>query len=75
MLAGIVTDVLVAGGAGGTRLTLPVVPLAVPHPPSFMHLLQTLYTHKVSWLLDQLVPVQTSVTAAHSEETRHARLK
>ena len=46
-----------AGGAGGTRLTLPVVPLAVPHPPSFMHLLQTLYTHKVSWLLDQLVPV------------------
>ena len=44
-------------GAQGTKLTLPVVPLAVPHPASFLHLLQTLYTHKVSWLLDQLVPV------------------
>ena len=46
------------GGAPGTQLNLPVVPLAVPHPASFMYLLQTLYTHKVSWLLDQLVPVQ-----------------
>ena len=49
----------VSNGAGvsGTALNLPVVPLAVPHPASFMYLLQTMYTHKVSWLLDQLVPV------------------
>ena len=44
-------------GLPGTMVNLPVVPLAVPHPASFMYLLQTLYTHKVSWLLDQLVPV------------------
>ena len=51
------TPVRSASGVPGTMLNLPVVPLAVPHPPSFIYLLQTLYTHKVSWLLDQLVPV------------------
>ncbi|KAI9060083.1 hypothetical protein FKP32DRAFT_1578765 [Trametes sanguinea] len=45
------------GGAPGTALTLPVVPLAVPHVESFHQLLYCLYTHKVSKLLDQLVPV------------------
>lgn len=51
------TTVSNRAGVSGTALNLPVVPLAVPHPASFMYLLQTLYTHKVSWLLDQLVPV------------------
>ncbi|KAI0672211.1 hypothetical protein C8Q78DRAFT_734615 [Trametes maxima] len=47
-----------AGGAMGTELTLPVVPLPVPHIESFRQLLNCLYTHKVSQLLDELVPVQ-----------------
>ncbi|KAI0767533.1 hypothetical protein C8Q74DRAFT_963398 [Fomes fomentarius] len=51
------TTVSNRAGVSGIALNLPVVPLAVPHPASFMYLLQTLYTHKVSWLLDQLVPV------------------
>ncbi|KAI0772961.1 hypothetical protein BD413DRAFT_37994 [Trametes elegans] len=45
------------GGAMGTQLTLPVVPIAVPHLASFQHLLYGLYTHKVSRLLDEFVPV------------------
>ncbi|KAI8989040.1 hypothetical protein BD414DRAFT_577757 [Trametes punicea] len=45
------------GGALGTALKLPVVPLTVPHIASFHQLLEFLYTHKVSKLLDHLVPV------------------
>ncbi|KAH9924974.1 uncharacterized protein BXZ73DRAFT_103351 [Epithele typhae] len=44
-------------GAMGTRITLPVVPLAVPHPPTFNSLLQLLYTHDVGLLLAHMVPV------------------
>ncbi|KAI0827281.1 hypothetical protein BC628DRAFT_1418415 [Trametes gibbosa] len=47
-----------SGGAMGTQLTLPVIPLPVPHVDSFHQLLACLYTHKVSRLLDELVPVQ-----------------
>ncbi|KAI0634369.1 hypothetical protein C8Q77DRAFT_1157195 [Trametes polyzona] len=47
-----------AGGAMGTELTLPLVPLAVPHVESFHQLLYLLYTHKISKAWDELVPVQ-----------------
>ncbi|RDX52478.1 hypothetical protein OH76DRAFT_161198 [Lentinus brumalis] len=60
-------------GVPGTQLTLPVVPLAVPHPQSFMLLLQTLYTHKVSWLLDQLVPVPKPTVVFPTRETPQPR--
>ncbi|KAI0363982.1 hypothetical protein BV20DRAFT_62681 [Pilatotrama ljubarskyi] len=46
------------GGAMGTLLKLPVVPVPVPHINTFHQLLGCLYTHRVSRLLDQLVPVQ-----------------
>ncbi|KAH9903306.1 hypothetical protein C8Q73DRAFT_662102 [Cubamyces lactineus] len=45
------------GGAKGTQMNLPVVPLPVPHVDSFHQLLSCLYTHRVSHLLDELVPV------------------
>ena len=61
------------GGAMGTQLNLPVVPLAVPHPPTFMYLLQTLYTHKVSWLLEQLVPVPKPSMTLPTPENPHPK--
>ncbi|KAM5546137.1 hypothetical protein V8D89_000263 [Ganoderma adspersum] len=57
------TPVIDPQGLPGTQITLPVVPLAVPHPESFLLLLQALYTHKASWLMDQLVPVQKPAVA------------
>ncbi|TBU53627.1 hypothetical protein BD310DRAFT_937689 [Dichomitus squalens] len=57
-----------AFGVAGTELKLPVVPLAVPHPESFLLLLQTAYVHKVSFLLDQLVPVQKPVVVFPTPE-------
>lgn len=47
-----------SGGAEGTELTLPVIPLPVAHVDSFHQLIYGMYTHKVSRLLDELVPVQ-----------------
>ncbi|KAI1786370.1 hypothetical protein LXA43DRAFT_1034155 [Ganoderma leucocontextum] len=57
------TPVMDRQGIAGTQITLPVVPLAVPHPESFLLLLQSMYTHKASWLMDQLVPVQKPAVA------------
>ena len=57
------TPVIDPQGLPGTQITLPVVPLAVPHPESFLLLLQAIYTHKASWLMDQLVPVQKPAVA------------
>ncbi|PIL28770.1 hypothetical protein GSI_08814 [Ganoderma sinense ZZ0214-1] len=57
------TRVLDPQGLPGTQITLPIVPLAVPHPESFLLLLQAMYTHKASWLMDQLVPVQKPAVA------------
>ncbi|KAI0719787.1 hypothetical protein C8T65DRAFT_706124 [Cerioporus squamosus] len=67
------TAVADANGVPGTMLSLPVVPLAVPHPASFMYLLQTLYTHKVSWLLDQLVPVPKPTVVFPTRENPQPR--
>ena len=57
------TPIVDRQGIAGTQITLPVVPLAVPHPESFLLLLQSMYTHKASWLMDQLVPVQKPAIA------------
>ncbi|KAH9851040.1 hypothetical protein C2E23DRAFT_781261 [Lenzites betulinus] len=60
-----------SGGAMGTQLILPVIPLPVPHVDSFHQLLLGMYTHKVSRLLDELVPVQKPAFVVPTRENPH----
>jgi hypothetical protein len=45
----------------GTHITLPVVPLCIPHPETFPHLSAYLYTRRTSALIASLLPAGTSL--------------